>query len=168
LNPIRAGLVEDPKDYLWSGYGTAVGGDKQSVRGVEKMVEPLEKGAPKGVKALEVYRMALYGEANMGNETCQTMATALPGVRRGIGNKEVESVKEKGGKLTRWEMLRCRVRYFTAGAVIGSRGFVNEVFAARREYFGPKRQDGARTLKGADFGDLCALRDLRVNVIAGQ
>ena len=26
LNPIRAGMVEDPKDYRWSGYGEATGG----------------------------------------------------------------------------------------------------------------------------------------------
>ena len=25
LNPVRAGLVEDPKDYRWCGYGEAVG-----------------------------------------------------------------------------------------------------------------------------------------------
>ena len=29
------------------------------------------------------------------------------------------------------KMLRCRVRYFTDGAVIGSKEFVNEVFAGR-------------------------------------
>jgi hypothetical protein len=111
--------------------------------------------------------MALYGEANVGDETSQAMATEIPGMRRGVSHKEVGAVREKGGKLSRWEMLRCRVRYFTAGAVIGSRSFVNEVFTARREYFGAKRIDGARPLRGADFGNLCALRDLRVNVIAG-
>ncbi len=26
LNPVRAGLVSDPKDYRWCGYGEAVGG----------------------------------------------------------------------------------------------------------------------------------------------
>ena len=26
LNPVRAKLVEDPKDYRWSGYGEAIGG----------------------------------------------------------------------------------------------------------------------------------------------
>ena len=39
-------------------------------------------------------------------------------------------------------MLRCRVRYFTDGAVIGSRAFVNEAFAAARERFTKKRKDG--------------------------
>jgi len=64
-------------------------------------------------------------------------------------------------------MLRCRVRYFTDGAVIGSRSFVNEAFAAARERFGPRRQDGARKLRGSGApaaGTLWSLRDLKKGV----
>jgi hypothetical protein len=64
-------------------------------------------------------------------------------------------------------MLHCRVRYFTDGAVIGSKEFVNEVFAKARERFGTKRKDGARKLKGggaAASGSLWSLRDLRLGV----
>jgi hypothetical protein len=32
------------------------------------------------------------------------------------------------GKLTRWEILRCRVRYFCDGAVLGTKDFVNGIF----------------------------------------
>jgi len=34
LNPIRAGLVEDPKDYRWSGYAEVMGGSKRAHRAV--------------------------------------------------------------------------------------------------------------------------------------
>jgi hypothetical protein len=64
-------------------------------------------------------------------------------------------------------MLRCRVRYFTDGAVIGSKAFVNEVFAAARERFTERRKDGARRMKGtgkAAAGVLWSARDLRVRV----
>jgi hypothetical protein len=64
-------------------------------------------------------------------------------------------------------MLRCRVRYFTDGAVIGSKGFVNEAFAAARERFTERRKDGARRMKGngmAVAGVLWSMRDLRKNV----
>jgi hypothetical protein len=64
-------------------------------------------------------------------------------------------------------MLRCRVRYFTDGAVIGSRDFVNEAFAAARERFTEKRKDGARRMKGSGKAAgslLWSARDLRVNV----
>jgi putative transposase len=65
------------------------------------------------------------------------------------------------------KMLLCRVRYFTDGAVIGSKEFVNEAFASARERFGPKRKDGARKLKGdgsAAGGTLWSLRDLRKGI----
>jgi hypothetical protein len=29
LNPVRAGMVQDPADYRWSSYGEAVGGGKK-------------------------------------------------------------------------------------------------------------------------------------------
>ena len=65
------------------------------------------------------------------------------------------------------KMLRSRVRYFTDGAVIGSKEFVNEAFANARECFGPKRKDGARAMRGNGSGAkglLWFLRDLRVGV----
>ncbi|RYD40183.1 MAG: hypothetical protein EOP83_35640 [Verrucomicrobiaceae bacterium] len=64
-------------------------------------------------------------------------------------------------------ILLCRIRYFTDGAVIGSKTFVNEVFAAARERFPANRQTGARRLKGtatraADI--LWSMRDLRKGI----
>jgi hypothetical protein len=64
-------------------------------------------------------------------------------------------------------MLRHRVRYFTDGAVIGSKTFVNEAFAASRERFTEKRKNGARRMRGngkAAAGVLWSLRDLRVRL----
>jgi hypothetical protein len=64
-------------------------------------------------------------------------------------------------------MLLHRVRYFTDGAVIGSKVFVNEAFAAARSRFGPRRKDGARKLRGggtAAAGVLWSARDLRVRI----
>ena len=65
------------------------------------------------------------------------------------------------------KMLRCRVRYFTDGAVIGSKEFVNEAFASARERFGPKRKDGARAMKGSGSGAkgaLWSMRDLQAGI----
>ena len=58
-----------------------------------------------------------------------------------------------------------RVSYFTDGAVPGSKEFVNTIFAAKRHRFGPQRKSGARPLRGVAAASLCALRDLRVQVI---
>ena len=91
-------------------------------------------------------------------------------VRPQINTGEALEAKENGTVLPDLgmaEMLRCRVRYFTDGAVIGSKAFVNEVFAGARERFSPRRRDGARKLRGsarpaADM--LWSARDLRVRL----
>jgi hypothetical protein len=66
------------------------------------------------------------------------------------------------------KMLRCRVRYFTDGAVIGSKEFVNEAFAGARDRFTERRKDGARRLRGnakEAAGLLWSARDLRVGIV---
>jgi putative transposase len=62
------------------------------------------------------------------------------------------------------EILGYRIRYFTSGAVVGSKMFVNDVFSQARERFGAKRKDGARAMKGdakAAKGVLWSMRDLK-------
>ena len=65
------------------------------------------------------------------------------------------------------KMLRCRVRYFSDGAVLGSREFVDGVFRACRERFWAKRTSGARKLRGnatAAAGALWSVRDLQKGI----
>ena len=72
--------------------------------------------------------------------------------------------EEKTRDLKISKVIQCRVRYFTDGAVIGSRKFVDGVFQASRKRFGPKRKDGARKPRGAlgeMAGDIWSLRDLK-------
>ncbi len=85
-------------------------------------------------------------------------------MKRGIRQELLDQVEQRGGRLTRSELLRLRVRYFADGWVIGSRAFVDEQFERMRSRFGAKREDGARRMRGGDWGELCALRDLRVAV----
>jgi putative transposase len=63
----------------------------------------------------------------------------------------IEAQEKRMGEIPFGRMLRCRVRYFTDGAVIGSRDFVDGVFESARHRFGPKRLDGARKLKGSEL-----------------
>jgi hypothetical protein len=79
--------------------------------------------------------------------------------------EQVQKVIAKGGKLSRFEMLRCRVRYFTDGVALGTKDFVEAVFKAERGRFGPNRKSGARRLNQIEAGDLRTLRALRVNVL---
>lgn len=44
INPVRAKIVEDPKDYRWSGYGEAVSGGEAARAGLTHLVKLLKPG----------------------------------------------------------------------------------------------------------------------------
>ncbi len=183
LNPVRAGLVERPEDYRWSGYGEACGAGKGAEKaraGLRSITrEALEhpgiwSGAgatgaaggehvPDWTEVQRRYRLLLYAE---GREQKPDEVTGKGG-RRGISAEECERVAEAGGMMPLAEALRRKVRYFSDGAVIGSAAFVNGVFARLKAEgrTGPKRTSGARRMRGADFGGLRSLRDLRVRAM---
>jgi hypothetical protein len=88
------------------------------------------------------------------------------GMKKTVVDAELERL-QRNRDVALGKMLRCRVRYFTDGAVIGSRGFVDEVFRLCRDRFGPKRKDGARKWRGcgaAAAGMLWSVRDLHQGI----
>jgi putative transposase len=158
LNPVRAGLVADPKDWHWSGYGAAMGGDAWSRRGLANLFK--EGGLEISAENLAAYRLMLF---ETGSEE-RLEAGKTPENRQGIEVGKVAEVKIRKGKLTMGEALRCRVGYFTRGGVVGRRAFVDGMFTALRERFPEGRKSGARDLRDIDGGDLCSLRALREGI----
>ncbi len=73
--------------------------------------------------------------------------------RQRIPREKALEVLAKGGKLSQADDLRCKVRYFSDGAVLGGKNFVEGIFQACRGRFGPKRKDGARPLRGLAADD---------------
>jgi len=162
LNPVRAGLVQDPKDYRWCGYGEAVAGGTEARAGIQRLVRALQRGqGEEGIKSLEVYRMHLYLEGNVGREMIGEDGKP---VRGALGREAMVEVLKAKGQLSMGEYLRCRVRYFCDGAVFGGREFVEGIFRAYRDRFGPKRKTGARRLRGLGKRGLYVLRDLQKGV----
>lgn len=166
LNPVRAGMVSDPKDYRWCGYAEAVAGGKRARRGLGRI---LEEGLWMTGEEFQAdwrrtgarYRLLLFGKGEGREADAETGARA----KRGFSEEEIDAQHEREGQLSTAQVLRCRVRYFCDGAVFGSTEFVNRVFQSNRDRYGPKRKTGARRMRGADFGELRTLRDLRVDVI---
>ena len=178
LNPVRAGMVNDPADYRWSSYGEAMGGGpkgdgKKARAGLVRALmahQGYEADARHWAgKVSKEYRMLLLEE---GVEKLREVVNAsgemeIKVVRKGMRKPWVEAEMaglEGSRDVAMGRMLRCRVRYFTDGAVIGSRGFVDEVFRLCRDRFGGKRRDGARKLRGSGAtaaGVLWSVRDLR-------
>ena len=53
LNPVRANICEDPKDYRWCGYAEALGGSRRARRGLCRVMErPLDSWEERAAKAL--------------------------------------------------------------------------------------------------------------------
>lgn len=162
LNAVRAGLVEDPKDYRWSGYGEAVAGGKEARAGLERLVQILGGGREASAsEALAAYRVHLYRE---GTEERESLGEDGKPVRGALSREEAVKVLVAKGRLPVTEYLRCRVRYFCDGVVFGGQEFVEGIFRVYRERFGPRRKEGARPLRGVAAGGMYVLRDLRLNV----
>ena len=179
LNPVRAKLCDDPKDYRWCGYAEAVAGGKEAREAVAflaalnphgGMKSERDTAAVKPKEALRRWRCHLFGIPENGSrqkgEASKGEMDAI--YRDRIPREKALEVLARGGKLSQADYLRCKVRYFSDGAVIGGKAFVDEMFAAFRDRFGPKRKDGARPLRGlaGDSPDdrLFNLRQLRSGV----
>ena len=159
LNAVRAGIVKDPKDYRYCGYAEAVAGVKEAREGVKAVMLSLGQWS-RWARVSAGYRKYLYvhgEEKGLGEDGRAKKA--------GFSRRTVREVLAQGGRLKPAEVLRCRVRYFSDGVVLGSREFVNEVFDKHRDEFGVKRKTGARELKRGHWGGLCTMRDLRLEVV---
>ncbi|MGL5019094.1 MAG: transposase [Luteolibacter sp.] len=178
LNPVRAGMVKDPADYRWSSYGEALGGGNKGngkkareglVRayfcdqGVGFTVEKWEE-VSRLYRRLMGLAVAKKPRRTEHGRKSQTVATVTKNAAELLESEDNETPL---GDLGAARMLHCRIRYFTDGAVIGSREFVNEAFASARDRFGKNRKDGARKLKGGAAvasAFLWSLRDLRKGI----
>ena len=158
LNPVRAGLVEDPKDYRWCGYAEAVSGSRRAQRGLSKVTaKPVDGWEQAG--GADAYRCLLYSS---GVEIKDAQNEKV--VRQGVTAEEARQVLKDKGKLSAQELIRLRVRYFSDGLVLGSKEFVENAFNENRDQFGPKRKDGARKVSESE-SPLYSLRRLRLRAL---
>ncbi|MGI9244266.1 MAG: transposase [Verrucomicrobiales bacterium] len=161
LNPVRAGLAARPEDYRWCSYAAAVGGMRLARSGLVRAISPDKPLS--WARAAERYREYLFGVGVevIGDRTKDGVVKS----RGGFDQKEIRAVWAAGGKLSLAQALRCRVRYFTDGAVIGSQAFVDEFFECQRESFGARRTSGGQRMRGAEWGGLRVLRGLKDDVV---
>ncbi|MEM7792441.1 MAG: transposase, partial [Verrucomicrobiota bacterium] len=147
LNPVRAGLVKDPKDYRYCGYAEAVAGNPTARKGISLVWKDYTND-----DCLQAYRELIFGK-RAGDSSLSE-----------ISRQEALKVLEKGGQLPRATLLRCRVRYFTDGAILGSsefvRGFTGLWQQEKQRKFPPK----ANPLKGSSWGDLSNIKAFRNRV----
>ena len=186
LNPLRAGIVTDAKDYRWSSYGEAVAGGNKGKRALENYVYLYQWADRSGavVEELSAEETLMKYRVLMAEEGAEADQDGLPmrqgeraskrrKKRKGYSRLEVDKILEQNGKLSCAEMLRCRTRYFTDGAVIGSKLFINEFFSRVKDGLKGCRQVGAKPMRKlakvaeVEGGKLYSFRDLQKDVYGG-
>jgi len=148
LNPVRAGMVKDPKDYRFSSYGEVMAGSRYFRHALGHVLESQDLGW-----ASAEYRKLLYLFGASQHRDSQMR----------LDRERVKQVIDAGGKVSMAELLQLRIRYFSDGVVLGSRGFVEAWFSKNRGLFGAKRSSGARKARCCE--GLYSLRDLRKAVL---
>jgi REP element-mobilizing transposase RayT len=186
LNPVRAGLVKDPAEYRWSSYGEAIGGGAKGNGKTARAGLVRAWGAHKGMLAdaalwsgeiSRSYRKMLMAHAvektseSIGPDGSLVRKTTRKGIpkepHKQLTPEEQSAKEQRDGEIPFARMLQHRIRYFTDGAVIGTRIFVDEAFVNSRSRFGPKRNSGARKMRGnaTSAGTLLwSMRDLRKGI----
>lgn len=154
LNALRAGLCEDPKDYRYCGYAEAVAKDCARAKlGLSEALGFSAKSAWKEVS--QQYRKLLFLTGASGLKAAVSID---PQVAQRV-------LVDQQGKIPLAELLRCRVRYFSDGGILGSRTFVQEQFARFKRWVGPPPPNRAHRLRGLHNEQIWVLRDLRLRPI---
>ena len=146
LNPVRAKLVKDPKEYRFCVYAEALAGDANALDGLRE-IAALYGLRTDAEWVLGTYRMLLFGKGE-GTET-----------KPGFTPEAVAQVFAEKGALKPWEQAGQRLRWLTDGAVIGSKAYVEEFRARMHEKLGLKRAAGSPAATASD--SLCSLRKPR-------
>ena len=161
LNPVRANIVEDPKDYRFCGYAEAVAGGKQAKLGlafiwVDSMkLKKMKDGSHAFDEVLSAHRMLIFGKGSH------------PWTHKGKlidHDTAVKVLDKQQGLLPKTVLLRCRVRYFTDGAILGSAEFVRGFTGAWQIERGRKYPPKVNKMYGTNWGDLAVIQGLRRRV----
>ncbi|MDD2598557.1 MAG: hypothetical protein PHO37_04960 [Kiritimatiellae bacterium] len=158
LNPVRAGIVNDPKDYRWSGYAEAVGAGGLALDGISNLF--MDSTLTKK-EVLAQYRQHLYC---VGAQKVDKITGEV--IKPGFDCQAIDKVLEAGGELSIQQLLRCRMRYLSDGVVLGSKAFVERMLAEHSHHFSALRcRRGASSMKHGESCGLCTVGDFRSTVV---
>ncbi|MFP4204078.1 MAG: transposase [Opitutales bacterium] len=148
LNPVRAGLVSDPKDYRFCGYAEASAGRPLAQKGLAMVwADHLGRGEENPNAAVRAHGELIAGKGGADGDAVSVRTATARAMADG------ESFADRA------DALRCRVRYFTDGVVLGSAVFVAKFSAHLGR--GRKRPPTTYAMRGAEWGDLNVGRRLR-------
>ncbi len=146
LNAVRAGLVEDPKDYRFCGYAEAVAGNTSAQQNLAWAM-----GHRDWTTGQSAYRLLLFGTGAR-----QRMDKAS------VSEGSFQQVVRQKGKLPLSAVLRIRIRHFSDGAVLGSKAFVAGYVSRYRKVSDRGSRTAPRPVPELkNWGELTTMRGLR-------
>lgn len=153
LNPVRAGMVEDPLEYEWSGYGEAVGGSRRARRGLCKALNlPQDTWEARG---MERYRIFLFDEGLSVSDPTRPDTER----RKGVSSEARKAVQDAKGEISGEDMMRKKLRPLRNGVAVGSEGFVREVAARYQAALGTKNRRKPKEQSGGAGGAYFVMRE---------
>jgi putative transposase len=151
LNPVRAGLCEDPKEYRYCGYAEAmVRGSEIALEGIRTLLSLPQTASREEIE--RAYRQLLNLKGAEGRED------SPPAVESG---KAQEIVEQEKCEPSLEERLRCKIRSFSDGVILGSRSFVEFHWQRLKQRIGQKCKSGPIALNILGPSGLWVLRKLR-------
>ena len=152
LNPVRAALCADPKEYRYCSYAEAVAkGTAAAMEGIRTILDLPQTTCPEQVGA--EYRQHLFHRgalATDNNPPAFELAKA-----QGV-------VEQQKGELSLQQRLRCKIRYFSDGVILGSRSFVESHCQRLKQTIGYQRKSGPTALTILGPAALWVFRNLRL------
>jgi REP element-mobilizing transposase RayT len=163
LNPVRAGLVDDPKDYRFCGYAEAVAGGVLARKGLLQIWSDYA-GASVSASSRFTTSRTPTDILRMHRELIFGKRAAEAGLSEMKRHQALKVLEGENAVLPRATVLRCRVRYFSDGAILGSAEFVRGFVDTWQAEKGRKHPPKVNELRGANWGDLAVIQGLRSKV----
>lgn len=150
LNPVRAGIVDDPADYRWCSYHAAVAGDSRSREGISELVSGM--GPELNYReSIGPYRF-FFVERSVHQD----------GSRKGMGSEALEKARSTKSQLSKTGEPGMRVRNFVDGLVIGSREYIEAFYEKRKELLNPARKKTCYRIPGTSENELHSYRKVEI------
>ncbi len=111
LNPVRAGICSDPKNYRYSSYTEALVGNRKALEGLCEIT-----GEHDGRTALEKFRQFVYAVGEKPKADGSGMV---------IDGAEGQKVRQEGGQLPWASILYSKARFYTQGVAIGTADYLD-------------------------------------------
>ena len=158
LNPVRAGLVADPARYRWSGYGQAMASRPEALSGYQALVAICDNLSLQPAQALKHYRAGLFDYAERRGVFSSAHARNNTTAKPSASARGPQKPHKDPGLV---DQLLHRISYFTNGAVIGSRSFIESIALHHQNWLQRKRQPTPHPVPDLEKFMIFSLRPLR-------